>query len=361
MKYCQKTIVVIIILLWCCCAGAQEIVITGIVCDEDTKLPITNVHVYLDGTSVKTITNNSGRFELKPKSVINAKLVIQHLSYETAIIDRPFEGLPDTLYIKDQIQALSEVTISADRFSRRQKMKAFREQFLGMSRAGRSCTIVNEDDIQLYFNMQSQKLLAFSDKPIEVVNDYLGYRISFLLVDFWVQYGAFGSISIQGVSRLDNDYVQSSYYAVYSSFSDIDPNNSSIKQRRDNVNEKSTNYFFKSFAGDALTENQFTIFNNGYPVNYQDYFSFKDTLSHKMISIIPDTDINTVDEMQLGAQFTGSISVLYRKNDRSDVYFMTDSFLVDRYGNIDKIDQVLFNGRMGSNRAGDMLPIDYEP
>ena len=361
MKYCYKTIIIVLIFLWRCHAVAQEITIAGIICDEDTKLPISNVYVYLDGTSIQTITDNSGKFELKPKSVINTKLVIQHLSYETAIIDHPFEALPDTMYIQEQMQSLFEVAVTADRFSRRQKMKAFHEQFLGMSRAGRSCTIKNEDDIQLYFNMQAQRLSAFSDKPIVVVNNYLGYEISFMLIDFWAQYGSFGSVSVRGVSSLDNDNIQSSFFAVVSSFSDIAPDNNRIKQRRDNVYERSANYFFKSFAGDALAENQFTLYNNSFPVNYQDYFSITDTLSQKTINIIPGTDINKDNRAEyFDSKLTGSISVLYRKNVRSDIYFMTDSFLVDRYGNIDQINKILFNGQMGNNRAGDMLPIDYE-
>ena len=351
MKHLQKLIIVVILLLWRCYAGAQEITITGVVCDEDTKLPVSSAHVYLDGTSIKTTTNNSGRFELQPKSVINSKLVIQHVSYETAIIDRPFEGLSDTLYINERVETLNEVTVVADRFSRRQKMQAFREQFLGTSSAGRSCTIKNEDDIQLYFNMNSQKLLAFSDKPIVVVNNYLGYEISFMLVDFWVQYGTFGGVSIRGVSTLDKSNAQSSFLAVVSSFSDIASDNSRIKQRRDDAYEQSANYFFKCFANNALTENEFGVFNNRHLVNYQDYFSITDTLSQKTISIIPDTDINKAEEMQFEPKPAGFITVLNRKNVRSDIFFMTNSFLVDQYGNIDQIDKILFDGRMGDRKS----------
>ena len=211
MKHYKKTIIVAILLLWRCYASAQEITIAGVICDEDTKLPISSAHVYFDGTSINTITSNLGRFELKLKSIINSKLVIQHLSYETTLIDRPFEGLSDTLYIQEQVQSLNEVVVVADPFSRDQKMRAFREQFLGLSRAGRACAIMNEDDIQLYFNMHTQKLSASSDKPIVVVNNYLGYEISFTLMDFWVQYNKVG---LNVKDRLNT------YFAFVSSFSD---------------------------------------------------------------------------------------------------------------------------------------------
>jgi hypothetical protein len=337
--------------LWNGFASAQ--IINGVVCDKTTKKPIADVHVYLDGTSINTITNASGRFELSSKSEFNTKLVLHHLLYKTAIINNPFGGLPDTLYIEERIYDLPEVTVRADRFTREQKMKAFREQFLGATRAGKSCVILNEDDIQLAVNMQTRRLLASSDKPIVVVNDYLGYQVSFILVDFWVQYGF-------SVVSLDSDYVQGSFFAVASSFTDLAPDSRRIKRRRDNIYELSSNYFFKSFANNSLMENRFTLFNKQLPIDHRQYFTTKDTLMQKMISIIPDTDINKEIAFYSGPKLTGMMSLLYRKRIQSDIYFMTDSFLVDLYGNIDKIDKISFSGQMGEHRAGDMLPIDYE-
>jgi hypothetical protein len=352
MLFCKKIIVIVILFLCYSIAYAQ--IISGIVCDKTSKLPISDVYVYIDGTSINTITNNLGKFELKTNSIINSKLVLHHLSYETAIINNPFEGLPDTLYIKEQIKTLSEITVRADRFTREQKMKAFREQFLGMTRAGKSCTIANEDDIQIKIDMQTRRLLASSDKPIVVVNNYLGYTVSFVLVDFWIQYGV-------AVVNLDSDYVQGSFFAVVSLFTDMAPNNRRIRRHRDNVYEKSSNFFFKSLRDNVLKDNKFMMFNNSLPVNHQDYFAIKDTLSQKMISIIPDTDIKkNPDGFHSVPKLSGIVSVLYRRTDQSDIYFMTDSFLVDRYGNTDQIDKISFGGQMGKNRAGDLLPINYE-
>ena len=362
MKKISGVIVIVIMLLWNCFASAQ--VINGVVCDENTKQPVANVHVYFDGTSINTITNASGRFELRTTSEFNTRLVLHHLLYETAIFNNPFARLPDTLFIKERIYELPEITVSADLFTREQKMKAFREQFLGVSRAGKSCVIENEDDIQLFFNMQTRRLLASSEKPIVVVNNYLGYKVSFILVDFWAQY-------YSAIVSLKSDNIQSSFFAVVSSFIDLNPNNRRIKQRRDNLYELSTNFFFKSFATDSLKENKFTLFNKQFSIDPQLYFTIKDTLMQTMISIIPGTDLNKVKTFQSGTitmrevnsdpEMSGVISVINPRKNQSDIYFRTDSFLVDRYGNIKEIDKISFSGQMGELRAGDMLPIDYEP
>ena len=346
--YC--IILIAILFLWHNFAGAQ--VITGVVCDQDSKLPVPDVYIYLDGTSVSTITDNSGKFELKTNSVMNTILVLHHLSYEPAFISRPFDGLPDTLYIKERIITIEEVTVRADQFTREQKIKAFREQFLGTTRAGLSCTIENEDDIELTVNTQTQRLFAFSDKPIVVVNNYLGYKISFILIDFQVQYRNVETIG------LGSDNAQNIFFAVVSSFTDLNPESSRMKRRRNAVYEQSPNYFFKSFANGTLNENNFIILDG--VLTAQNYFAIKDTLSQKIISIMPNANISKPYLVNSESQSLGMISVLHRKTDQTTINFMTDSFWVDRYGNIDQIDKIVFTGQMGKNRAGGMLPIDYE-
>lgn len=350
MKFYKSAIILILFL---CQNIVSAQVIKGIVCDYATKQPLSDVYVYLDGTSINTITTVTGKFELTSKSVINTQLVLHHISYETTFIEHPFGQLPDTIFIQGKVNTIREVAIHADRFTREQKLKAFREQFLGTSRAGKSCTIENEEDIQLRVDMQSRRLLAYSDKPVVVTNNYLGYKVTFILVDFWAQYG-------YSIVSLDNEYVQRSYFAVVSSFIDILPDDRKIKRRRDKVFEQSSNHFFKSLAQGDLKENNFKVFNKSLAVDPYQYFAINDTLTQKRITIIPNTGIPKVKSFYTGPKLSGIFNVLQRNKIQSDIYFMTESFLVDGYGNIDQIDKISFKGKMGENRAGDLLPMDYE-
>jgi hypothetical protein len=363
MKCCWKILLsASLILIWNSFAIAQ--IINGTICDYNTKLPVSDINVYLDGTSIGTKTDLQGRFTLTVRSAINTKLVISHITYQPTIIDNPFDGVPDTLYIKEKVTVLNEIVITPDGFSRTQKIKAFREQFLGMSKAAKSCVILNEDDIQFTINQLTGKFSASSEKPIEVVNNFLGYQIAFLLIDFWVEYP-------KNTPSLDNDWVRRSFFAVHSVFTDLKPNSKSFKKRRDNVYELSSDYFFKSMANDFLVENKFVMFNKALPIEYKQYFSIKDTSHFKMISIIEDEDMDVsslsrqrIDKGEKsfysGPKLSGKFSVLYDKKNQSDIYFLTDSFLVDRYGNVNPSDQIVFTGQFGENRAGDMLPLDYE-
>jgi hypothetical protein len=383
----KKVIIVTFVVLLCCRMDAQTL--TGVVYDKATQQPIPNVHVYLDGTSIFDITGDAGEFELTVNKILNTKLVLQHVSYQTVIIGNPFEEhLPDKFYMEERLNTLNEVTIQADRFTREQKLKAFREQFLGMTQAGKSCKIMNENDIQIWFNVQTKTLLASSDQPVVVINEYLGYQILFTLVDFWVQYP---------IVTLDRNYIQQSYYAVTTSYTDINPDNRRIKRRRDGIYEESSTFFFKNLTNNTLKEAGFSFYKNGLPADYNLYFSTEDFLSYKKLQLINTLptevnimkslngepmvinyiDNNFVDEngnivtdptllnicnqmLDNTIQKNRQFSVLYRRK-QSDIHFYTDTLLVDQYGNIDQIDKVMFSGLMGQNRAGDMLPLDYEP
>ena len=112
MKHHQKTIIVIIMLLWNCLAGAQQ-VITGIVCDKTSKMPVSDVYLIIGGTSIYAVTDVSGRFELKATSLNNAKMVLYHVSYHDVVIDNPFDEHPDTLYIVERINEMSEIVVTA--------------------------------------------------------------------------------------------------------------------------------------------------------------------------------------------------------------------------------------------------------
>jgi len=109
MKYHRKGAFISIIIFWNLLTNAQ--VITGVICDKVTKLPIPNVYVVLD--EIYAITDVSGRFELKTNLATRAKMALHHVSYQDIVIDNPFD-LSDTLYIEEQTNILSELVVTAN-------------------------------------------------------------------------------------------------------------------------------------------------------------------------------------------------------------------------------------------------------
>jgi len=386
----KKLITVINIILLCSRINAQ--VFTGTVYDKATNQPLPDVYVSFNGTTAYAITDNSGKFELTLAQRLNTQLVFSHIAYNMVIIENPFDEFPEEIYMEQRLNMLDNVIISekvspeyADPLTRAQKLRAFKEQFLGTTRAGKSCFIMNENDIELRFNVQTNTLYASSENPIVVVNEYLGYMVSYTLIDFRIEYAMQRSIvdpikspsdrikdndPRRTLDRINNQYfgtsteppeqktfalsrsyhIQRSYFTVISLYTDLNPDDMRIKRRRDEIYEQSSTFFFKNIANNTLEESNFRIYENRRrQLDQSLYFTIEenDTLPLKKIQFIPD----------LGSV----VNVMYGRNRASGIQFLTDTLLVDRYGNIDQFDKALFSGVMGQARAGDMLPIDYEP
>jgi len=378
----RKTITLLALLLLAVSQGTFAQTFTGTVYDKATNHPISGVYVSFNGTVAYTITDNSGKFELTVAQRLITQLVFSHISYNMVIIENPFDEFPKEIYMEPRLNMLDDVTVTArvraeytDPFTRQQKLIAFRDQFLGTTRAGKSCIIMNEDDLELRYDVQKNALTVSSDNPIVVFNEYLEYLISFTLVDFRVEYAVpltlnydyrpvtnatmkdgipvanatmRDAIRQRSFDPLSSDNVQRSYYSVMSLFTDLSPDDIRIKRRRDEVYEQSSTFFFKSIANNTLNESNFRIYGSRrrQVVDHSLYFTIEDTFSLKRIQLIPDS---------------GSIINVSYRNRHSRLQFNTDALLVDMYGNIDKFDKVIFTGMMGDARVGDMLPLDYEP
>ena len=52
---------------------------------------------------------------------------------------------------------------------------------------------------------------------------------------------------------------------------------------------------------------------------------------------------------------------MYRKKRQSRVIFKTEIFFVDAFGNNSHKDQIVFGGDIGQQKAGNTLPLDFEP
>jgi len=362
----KKTITFFALLLFAAMQGAfAQINFTGTVYDKATNQPISGVYVSFNGTMAYASTDDSGKFELTVTQRLITQLVFSHIAYNMVIIENPFDEFPKEIYMEQRLGMLSDVVVEArvlpeyaDPFTRAQKLRAFREQFLGTTRAGRSCIIMNENDIELRYSVQTNTLYASSNNPVVVFNEYLGYMVSFTLVDFRVEYtvpqnrlfNARSTSFFYEYGTLSRGNVQRSYYTVVSSFTDLSPDDTKIKSRRDEVYDQSSTFFFKNLVNNTLEESDFRIFEERprFVVDQSKYFTIEDddTFSLKTIRFIPDL---------------GSIVGVRHRNKASAIQFHTDTLLVDRYGNIDQFDKVLFTGEMGDARVGDMLPLDYEP
>jgi len=324
--------------------------IEGTVYDSKTKESIVGAVIYLHGTSIATTSNVDGNFRLVVGSIINTTLVISHLSYESLIIEKPFEHREKTFYLREKMNVLAEAVVVADRFSRVDKMRVFKEQFLGTSVAGRSCVIVNEEDIILNYDHATNTLFGRANHPIIVENRYLAYKITFDLHSFVVQYSKM-TLHMPDATKV--------FFTGTSSFVDQSPFNIMFARRREEMYLRSSQHFWKNFTTDKLDETKFKIYNGYRQIDRDKYFIISDIASQKRVYIIPGTNISIRHYRVHEEEIYGVTGVQYRGKFRSEVVFLINHFFVDEYGNPDAVDRLMYFGDMGEQRLGDMLPMDF--
>jgi hypothetical protein len=331
----------------------------GVVLDKDTNEPLHNAVVYLDRTSFICATNTDGKFNLPVGNRIHTSLIISHVAYEKMIISDPFTELPDTVYLQETMNQLNVVTISAKKgkFTRKKMMKAFKQQFLGISVGGISCKILNEDDIILKYDEVNQILLASSNIPIEIVNKYLGYKIRWEFVE--------SNICYKKVT-LREDLIKFISIMGTASFEDLAPDNLKIQTRRNDAHKISARYFFSLIAKEKLDPQRFLLFSSDKEAEIylaHELFTVKNDLYEENIKqiIINPKFLDDKGNITINIHQDISPSTEYPLIKSSSIFFLANKFDVDLYGNTNLGKNFALSGEMGFQRTGDILPLDYQP
>lgn len=328
----------------------QAQTIEGTVYDHKTRETIPGAVVYLYGTTLVTTSDRDGKFSLEVGRVINTTLEFSHLSYEPLSIEKPFEHKEKAFYLKEKVSTLSEARVVADRYSREEKIRVFKEEFLGKSIAGKSCLILNEDDIVLDYDDETNTFSGYSINPIVIENNYLAYRVTFDLHIFTIRFSQ---------NTLEINKAESVLFKGSSFFIDQSPYNIMFAKRRKEIYLRSSQYFWKNLVAHTLEKAECRIFNRFKYVNSYQYFAITDAPSQKVVMVMPDTDLNRKHNSVDKGSIYGVIGIVSNKRFRSEAVFLTNRLSVDEFGNISAIDKVIYFGDMGEQRLGEMLPMDY--
>jgi hypothetical protein len=353
----KKIITCFFTVVFLSCGSAVAQTLEGTVIDGETNEPVHNALVYLDGTSFVTATDMKGKFKLSVKNTLYTDLIVSHISYKRVVVNNPFDELPEIIFLDEKVNLLGEVTISGKSiYTREQMLNAFRQQFLGTSRSGKACKILNEDDIILRYNTVDNILSASSSVPLEIENKYLGYKIRWEIVDFKIQYRkqTFGDIFILTVLMTGTTV-----------FEDIEPDNKRIAERRKNIYDISSRHFFNLIANEKLSESNFSLFYR--QTEYQ---------ANELFTVLTDINDSTIKHIKVKLDINEDLAVkqtisghFYRNFqphppplvNNSYIHFLIDTFDVDSYGNTNFVRNIMFGGEMGRQRVGNLLPFEYIP
>ena len=315
-----------------------QTLIKGQVLDALDQYPLEGVSVYFDGTSLGTITNAAGFFELPLSQKINATLVVSYLGYETrsiADLQNLSKGFTAKIFLEEAVMSLDEVVLEPDTWSRERKYRLFKRTFLGEDTAAQRTKILNPEVLRFYYNKQTATLYAYASTPLNIQNKYLGYLVRYALTDFEL---SFFKDTVQ--NEWPQEYI--SYYAGTSFFTPlVIQTKSKHAKNRAKAYEGSTLQFMRSIMLGQLEKNGFKLYYNKKELPWEAVFS-----------------LNQEEEFLKVTQEIPRITILHKRK-QSIMEAVSGPFFLDGLGNFAPANRLSFGGYMGSKRVAAMLPLDY--
>ena len=303
----------------------------GTIQDESDHTKINFASIYINGTSVGTHTDQNGYFELDITKYGSLPLTISALRYYSVTLADYSKTKPIEVYLTPKTFELNEVVVAAKSTSKERKanLKLFRDQFLGSSYNAQNCVILNEGDITIKNGASGDTLKAFASKSILIVNNALGYKLTYYL-DTFEYYRKSKSFLYKGNAYFSEDMSTALTQKKF------------FEKRRKNAYLGSRSHFFSSLWTNSLKSNGFIIQNSiDEIINYEDivivragfkkYLSYKDNLYIYYLSKSPNSYVEPLKEQ---------------------IFFDSNGYF-DGSG-------VKIIGKMAQQRIGDLLPLDFK-
>ncbi len=163
--------------------NAQSRLLEVVICNEQTRKPINDVHVFYVNTTYGSSTNSIGNVSLIVPKVLKEDLVLSHISYDSKLYDYAnYISLRknDSIFLTPNNFNLAEITIVAKQSKRWKKnYKKFLKAFIGKGKSAEACIILNPEVLR--FEEVDGGLSVTAIDMIEIRNEYLGYNTSYLL------------------------------------------------------------------------------------------------------------------------------------------------------------------------------------
>lgn len=313
------------------------------------NIPLEGVNVYFDGTTFATVSDANGDYSIRYEPNSNSVLVVSFMGYEREYLSGLDNIKPLNIKLTVSKNQLKEVVINKkELFTRAQKLKLFREYFLGQTKNAKSTVIYNEDDIQFKYDKKKLIFTASSDKPLVIVNSSLGYKINYELVGFEI---AFDKVSINSKDVINN------FYQGVSRFEEVNNSEENLA-RREKAFQGSQVQFFRNLANREWGADKFLLYSDSHNIDPNARFTISKKDDLVKVEILPQPKGEIKNEENI-SDIVASYKVMFNNSESSKIVFLTNNFSIYKYGNNSDINNILFLGKIAEKKVGDLLPLNY--
>jgi hypothetical protein len=164
-----------------------QAVITGMVTDAETGLPLEGASVFAQNTTVGTITKADGTYRLA-LSKGGFELIISFSGYATE--RRNLEATENRtldIALKKEDRSLSEVVVQSsnevpDGWEKYGTF--FIDRFIGTTPNAKKTTLLNPEALKFFYYKRTDKLKVFASEPLRIADSALGYNLRYALDSF---------------------------------------------------------------------------------------------------------------------------------------------------------------------------------
>jgi len=305
-----------------------QTVCSGQIVEAGTLKPLISASVFISNSSYGTTTDNLGNFRLGKVPNCKFSLIVSSIGYETFVIQLDHGKLLNPLKIElvHKTSVLGEVVVSAaEKNGWADWGDLFVENFIGKSVYARDCRIKNPKALKFRRSAKDNILKVWSDEPLLIENNALGYTIRYDLREFTFSF-ADNSVSYSG-------------YPLFNEMNLKDTKNEAkIKQNRKNVYSISLMHFIRSLYNNTTAKEGFRIMrvvnktqielsSEAASVPVYDGVEKFDTVyeinnRETKIKIIPaETTLSTLDNNRVAAEQTSINSIIDERDDNKFLFF----------------------------------------
>ena len=242
---------------------SQQFYIRGRVTDSESQQPLKGASVYINNTTIGTVTNDNGDFELGPFDPGRYEVIASYVGYDPLLYSAEIKasGIRIIFKVEKKEQVMREVLVLSNEL-RKRYLDIFKKYVLGVSEAAERCEIKNIEEVQFTSGQSKDEIQAYTDKELIIENAVLGYTLHFHLLSFSY-----------------NKTTSGSYFFGYTRFVDWAKDANAKKKwlrKRKQAYEGSTVHFFRSLLKKQLSKEGFTPYQLIVPQDQK-----KDTVSLK--------------------------------------------------------------------------------
>ncbi|HEV7379535.1 MAG TPA: carboxypeptidase-like regulatory domain-containing protein [Dyadobacter sp.] len=386
-------------------SSAQNQQMSGKAVDGVTNQPMELVNIFITNTTYGTTTDHAGKFTL---SLPNGhyEVVVSMVGYEPivypVILSDTKQPPPLVFKLTPSQTELSSVSVKTKRDpSWYTNLELFKEGFIGKSEIASRCKLVNPETLIIVYDENTNTLKVSAKDLLIIENPELGFRIYYLLIEYVYDY--------------NSKYLTYLGYPLFEQLTGSKSREKKWQKNRLKAYNGSVMHFVRTLRNEQLEEEgfnlrrlirmpnpdrpteeqlqearkQLAIMGTNTPIN-DDHPIGKILAKASLPKVIEKLDTTRVpysqyllkgDSHMRQLSFEGFLQVVYTGEKEEPTYVAAESMfrkrqptyqtsvismkqekvILDESGSLADPLALTFEGYWGWEKAGDMLPLDYQP